>query len=55
MDEDLRKLYTRFVSKMGDRRMRDRIFKDATGELYISATQYDKAFIGKAQDFCNKK
>lgn len=40
-DEDLRKLYTRFVSKMGDRRMRDRILKDATGELYISATQFD--------------
>lgn len=40
-DDDLRKNYTSFVNKMGDRRMRDRILKDATGELRISATDFD--------------
>lgn len=40
-DDDTRKSYTGFVNKMGDRRMRDRIFKDATGELRISAVQFD--------------
>lgn len=41
LDDDLRKKYTTFVNKMGDRRMRDRILKDATGELRISAVQFD--------------
>ena len=40
-DDELRKAYTSFVNKMGDRRMRDRILKDATGELRISATDFD--------------
>lgn len=40
-DDDLRKNYMTFVNKMGDRRMRDRILKDATGELHISAAQFD--------------
>lgn len=40
-DEDLRASYTKFVEKMGDRRMRDRILRDATGEMPISATQFD--------------
>lgn len=40
-DDDLRKSYTSFVNKMGDRRMRDRILKDATGELRISAVEFD--------------
>lgn len=40
-DDDLRKSYTKFVNSMGDRRMRDRILKDATGELRISAAQFD--------------
>lgn len=40
-DDDTRKAYTSFVNKMGDRRMRDRILKDATGELRISATDFD--------------
>lgn len=40
-DDETRKSYTAFVNKMGDRRMRDRILKDATGELRISATQFD--------------
>lgn len=40
-DDDKRKAYTTFVNKMGDRRMRDRILKDATGELHISASQFD--------------
>lgn len=40
-DDDLRKKYTSFVNSMGDRRMRDRILKDATGELRISAVEFD--------------
>lgn len=40
-DDDLRKAYTGFVNKTGDRRMRDRILKDATGELRISAVEFD--------------
>lgn len=40
-DDDTRKSYMRFVNEMGDRRMRDRILKDATGELRICATQFD--------------
>ena len=40
-DDDLRKNYMTFVNKMGDRRMRDRILKDATGELHISASEFD--------------
>ena len=40
-DEELRKAYLGFVNKMGDRRMRDRILKDATGELRISAVEFD--------------
>ena len=41
VDDEIRKAYTSFVNKMGDRRMRDRILKDATGELRISATEFD--------------
>lgn len=40
-DDDKRKSYTTFVNKMGDRRMRDRVLKDAAGELRISATDFD--------------
>lgn len=40
-EDDLRKGYTKFVNSMGDRRMRDRILRDATGELLINATQFD--------------
>lgn len=40
-DDNLRKTYNSFVNKMGDRRMRDRILKDATGELRISAVDLD--------------
>ena len=40
-DDETRKNYTSFVNKMGDRRMRDRILKDATGELRISAVEFD--------------
>ena len=40
-NDDVRKAYTTFVNKLGDRRMRDRILKDATGELRISAAQFD--------------
>ena len=41
-DDELRKKYTSFINKMGDRRMRDRILKDATGELRISASEFDR-------------
>lgn len=40
-DDDKRKAYTDFVNRMGDRRLRDRILKDATGCLRISATEFD--------------
>lgn len=40
-DDDIRKDYINFVNRMGDRRMRDRILKDATGELRISAVEFD--------------
>ena len=40
-DDDVRKKYTGFINKMGDRRMRDRILKDATGELRITAVEFD--------------
>lgn len=40
-EDELRKSYTAFVNKMGDRRMRDRILKDAAGELRISAVEFD--------------
>ena len=41
-DDDKRKAYTIFVNKMGDRRMRDRILKDATGEFRKPACEFDK-------------
>lgn len=40
-DDELREKYSSFINKMGDRRMRDRILKDATGELYIPAEEFD--------------
>lgn len=40
-DEDKRKSYFTFVSKMGDRRFRDRLMKDAASVLPISASQFD--------------
>lgn len=41
MDDDLRKKYLRFVDGMGDRRLRDRILKDARDELPIHAADFD--------------
>ncbi len=40
-DDDKRKEYTKFINKMGTRRMRDAILKDAAGELRISAVEFD--------------
>ena len=40
-DDDLRKKYLRFVDGMGDRRLRDRILKDARDELPIHAAEFD--------------
>lgn len=40
-DDDTRTKYSKFVKKMGDRRMRERILKDATGELRINAAEFD--------------
>lgn len=40
-DEEVRKNYMKFVSKMGDRRFRDRLMKDAADCLQISAVQFD--------------
>lgn len=41
INDDLRKSYTTFVAKMGDRRMRDRIQSDARDVLKIPATEFD--------------
>ena len=43
-DDELRKKFFGFVNKMGDRRFRDRVLKDAAGceELVIPASEFDK-------------
>lgn len=41
LNDDIRKSYTAFISKMGDRRMRDRILTDAKSRLKISAVEFD--------------
>lgn len=41
IDDEIRKSYLSFVNKLNDRRMRDRLLKDAMGELRISATEFD--------------
>ena len=40
-DEDTAKRYKAFVAKLGDRRVRDRILKDATGVNPIQSTEFD--------------
>lgn len=40
-DEEKRKSYLTFVNKMGDRRFRDRLIKDARDNLAISAREFD--------------
>ena len=40
-DEEVRKRYMAFVSKMGDRRFRDRLMKDAADSMTIAANQFD--------------
>lgn len=42
IDEEKRKVYLKFVSKMGDRRFRDRLMKDARDDLSINAASFDK-------------
>lgn len=39
--EEYEKEYRKFVSKLGDRRVRDRILKDAQGEARVSITRFD--------------
>lgn len=41
-DEDIRKKYMQFVSRMGDRRFRDRIIKDAADSMRITAEEFDR-------------
>lgn len=41
VNDDLREKYTKFIASMGDRRMRDRILKDAQGECRIAASEFD--------------
>lgn len=41
-DDEIRKRYMTFVTKMGDRRFRDRIMKDAASNLIIPAAEFDK-------------
>lgn len=40
-EEEIRTAYSKFVKTLENRTMRDKILKDATGELHISATQFD--------------
>lgn len=40
-DDDKRKQYMSFVAKMGDRRFRDRLMKDAADSMRIEAEQFD--------------
>ena len=40
-DDNTRAAYTKFVDRMGDRRMRDRIMKDARDVLPIGAAEFD--------------
>lgn len=40
-DEEKRKQYMGFVSKMGDRRFRDRMMKDAADSMMIAAAEFD--------------
>ena len=39
--DEFEKEYRKFVSKLGDRRVRDRVLKDAQGEARVSITQFD--------------
>ena len=41
-DDDKRKAYMTFIAKMGDRRFRDRIMKDAADCMRISAVDFDR-------------
>ena len=41
LDEEKRKEYYKFISKMGDRRFRDRLMKDATGVKPIPVAMFD--------------
>lgn len=41
VDEDKRKAFLAFTSRMGDRRFRDRLMKDARDNLSIGAAQFD--------------
>lgn len=41
VDDDKRKEYTKFIAKMGDRRFRDRLMKDATSVKPVPAAQFD--------------
>lgn len=41
-DDEVRKRYMGFVTKMGDRRFRDRIMKDAASNLMINAWEFDR-------------
>lgn len=41
LDDARRKDYTAFVNRMGDRRMRERILKDAAGKMIINAVEFD--------------
>lgn len=40
-DDDKREKYLKFITKMGDRRFRDRLMKDATGVKPIPIAQFD--------------
>ena len=41
-DEEKQKAYRTFVNRLGDRRLRDRVLKDATGTMAIGAAEFDR-------------
>lgn len=41
IDDDLRNAYMKFISRMGDRRFRDRLMKDAADSMRISVVEFD--------------
>lgn len=41
-DDERRRDYMKFIAKLGDRRMRDRILRDAEDSMKISAEEFDK-------------
>lgn len=41
-DEEVRQKYSKFIAKLGDRRFRDRLAKDAADKMRITAVEFDQ-------------